>query len=59
MKRTIIVTGASGTLGAELSNSLEKQGHRVILRKPCGAFGISRLSSLFPWPYPVRSLASS
>ncbi|QEH41230.1 short chain dehydrogenase [Chitinophaga sp. XS-30] len=30
MKRTIVVTGASGTIGAELSKTLEKAGHKVI-----------------------------
>lgn len=30
MKRTIIVIGASGTVGKELSNTLEKGGHHVI-----------------------------
>lgn len=30
MKRTIIVIGASGTIGAALSNTLEQAGHKVI-----------------------------
>jgi len=30
MKRTIIVTGASGTIGKELSKHLEQAGHKVI-----------------------------